>query len=235
MLSGRRGWRAVKVLLHVMREGAVSWAAAAILVLAIVAGTAAATTSVVGHHVIGRSLRAAKEFGAAVPLLALHRGEWVVAADIVVGNDAPLKLGWRRIAADMALRIARVVATPGRGAVECALVLRRRRAVASPAVGRTEVVRGRFDTHGSGGGAAVGAGGEGLLAGGRGDLVATRRPAAMRVGAMRSRRRVVVGIWRSKVLDGGGIRGVDLAVVPVPILLFVGEGFVVVFFFVARV
>lgn len=226
MLGGRRGWRAVKVLLHVMRERTVSWAAAAILVLAIVAGTAAATTAVVGHHVIGGSLRAAKELGA-VPLLALHRGEWVVAADIVVGNDAPLKLGWRRIAADMALRIARMVATPGRGAVECALVLRRRRAVASPAVGRTEVVRRRFDTHGSGGRAAVGAGGEGLLTGGRGDLVATRRPAAMRVGAMRSRRRVVVGIWRSKVLDGGGIRGVELVAAPVPIVV------VVVFVFLA--
>jgi len=159
MLGGRRGWGAVKVLLHVVREGAVSWAAAAIPVLTIVASPAAATTTVIGHHVIGGSLRAAKEFGA-VSLLALHRGERVVAADIVVGNDAPLKVGWRRIAADMALRIARMVATPGRGAVECALVLRWWWAVASPAVRRSEVVRGRFDAHGSSGGAVVRAGGE---------------------------------------------------------------------------
>ena len=55
--------------------------------------------------------------------------------------------------------------------------------------------------------------------------MATRRPAAVQVRAMRSRRRVVV-VWGPKVLGGGGIRGVDLAASPVPIVV-VGEGIVV--------
>ncbi len=56
--------------------------------------------------------------------------------------------------------------------------------------------------------------------------MAARRPAAMRVRAVRSRRWTVVVVWGSKVLCGGGIRGVELVVILAPIVV-VGEGVVV--------